>query len=161
MRDVKQRNTGLSKLYIATLAAMDGSGVRRRTPPTAIASLALATLALWALGPVGAAAQSAGDRQYADPLAGGGQEPAPPSGGGTGADQPDAPTPVPAPTAPAPSGPDTSTGGADGSTAAPAAGGETLPHTGAEPVPAVATGLLLLLLGGVLLRVRTLRRDAI
>ncbi len=119
-----------------------------------VLSLAAIAIALALFGAAGAAAQSAGDRQYADPLAGGGQQeprqsPATPDGG-------DAPsTPAPAPTSPAPSGSGTGYG-----TPTPApASGATLPHTGAEPVPIVATGLLLLL-GGGLLRQRTLRRAA-
>ena len=158
MHDVKGRNIDLSTSYIATLAAMDGSRARRRTFAAALATVAALSLAPAAL------AQSAGDDQYSDPLAGGGQEPrqspSTPGGGDTPSPAPPPPAPAPAP-APAPSGPDTSTSddAPSRSTATAPVGGETLPHTGAEPAPAVATGLLLLL-GGALLRQRTLRGAA-
>jgi LPXTG-motif cell wall-anchored protein len=127
---------------------MDGSRESSRTFVTALATLTLATLAF---APA-ALAQSAGDDQYSDPLAGDGQqqEPASPGGGG---DQPsDAPAPAPAPAAP--SGPDTPTssgGPADTTLAAPQTG-ESLPRTGAEPVPIVAAGAVLLLAGALLRR---------
>ncbi len=156
MHDVQWRNTGLSNLYIATLAAMDGSRAHHRTPVIALATLTLAALAL---APA-AHAQSAGDDQYSDPLAGGDrQQDREPSSPGGGDQQSDAPAPAPAPAAP--SGPDTPTsdGGTAGTTTAtpaPSATGESLPRTGAEPVPIVATGVVLLL-AGALLRQRVLR----
>jgi len=134
---------------------MDGSRVSRRTFATALATLTVIALSI---APA-ALAQSAGDDQYADPLAGGGQEPQQSPSAPSGGNEPSEPAPAPAP--PAPSGPDTSTSGntATGSATTAPVGDERLPHTGAEPVPIVATGLLLLL-GGSLLRQRTLRRAA-
>jgi hypothetical protein len=150
MHDVERRNTGLSKVYIATLAAMDGSRAQSRTFVFGLATLTIAALAL----APGALAQSAGDDQYSDPLAGGGeqqQEPASPGG-----DDRPSPEPTPAPTPAAPSGADapassSGTAGADTTATTPLTG-ESLPRTGAEPVPTVATGALLLLAGAALRR---------
>jgi LPXTG-motif cell wall-anchored protein len=98
MHDVEDRNTGLSISYIATLAAMDGSSARRRTRATVVTALAILMLT-----PAPAAlAQSAGDEQYADPLAGdgGGQEQQAPQSrndggsGDSGASAPATPTPA-------------------------------------------------------------------
>ncbi len=137
-------------MYIATLAAMDGSRAHRRTFVTALATLALAALAL---APAGAA-QSAGDDQYSDPLAGDRQQEPSSRGGG---EPSDAPAPAPAPAAP--TGPDTPTsdGGTADATAAAPQTGESLPRTGAEPVPIAAAGTALLL-AGALLRRLVLRR---
>lgn len=153
------RNTDLSNLYIATLAGMDGSRVHRRTLLTALVTLALAALA-----PTPSAfAQSAGDEQYADPLAGDGQGQDRQGSRGGGDEPGEAPAPSPAPTpAPAtPSSPDAPTGdaGSPGTTAATPAAGESLPRTGAEPAPLVAAGASLLLVGA-LLRRQVARRDA-
>jgi len=140
MRDVETRNIGLSALYIATLAVMDGFGMRRGTGATAAA-----VLAVLALSPVTAAlAQSAGDRQYADPLVTDGQSgQQAPSSQGDGASGSDTPTSAPAPPAPAP---DTPSSSAAETTAAPAA---TLPHTGAEPLALAAAGMALAACGAL------------
>ena len=130
---------GLSTSYIATLAVMDGFGARRRTAATAAA-----VLTVLALAPAASAlAQSAGDRQYADPLVtdGGGQSgqqsPASPGGDAT-------PAPEPAPTTAAPD--DSSAVATD--TAAPPAEA-TLPRTGGEPVPLAIAGLALAAAGAL------------
>lgn len=141
VRVVGTLNTGLSTSYIATLAVMDGSGVRRRTAATVAAVLTLLTLA----SPSSALAQSAGDRQYADPLVtdGGGQSeqrsPSSPDGH-------DAATPEPAP-APAPAPADSSAAVTGDTAAAPAE--TTLPRTGAEPLPMALGGLLLAACGAL------------
>jgi LPXTG-motif cell wall-anchored protein len=155
MRDVNVPNAGLSAPYIATLAAMDGSGSRHRTLATTVAALLALLLAL---SPT-SLAQSAGDRQYSDPLVtdGGGD-----SDDGPAADGPDAPVSSddPAPT----------TG--DSGTVAPPAGAEpavaadstattaALPHTGADPLPLALAGLLLTAAGGLGLAVARRPRDA-
>ena len=143
MHDVKTRNIGLSRSYIATLAAMDGCGGRARTVATALAALAVLT------GPAPAAlAQSAGDNQYADPLVtddGGDQSgqrsPAAPkddtpSHTGDRAEGDHPPGAVPKRTG----------DGRPRPTTAPAAEA-TLPHTGAEPLALAAAGLVLVALG--------------
>jgi hypothetical protein len=137
MRDVKRRNIGLSALYIATLAVMDGFGVRRGTGATVAA-----VLTILALSPATAAlAQSAGDRQYADPLVTDGQSS--PSSQGDGASGGDTPTSAPATPAPAP---DTPSSTAAETAAAPQA---ALPRTGAEPLALAATGLALAACGAL------------
>lgn len=103
-------------------------------------SLAAIAIALTSFGAASAAAQSAGDRQYADPLAGGGQQeprqsPATPDGG----ESPSAPAPAPAP--PTPSSPATS-----------APTEQALPRTGIEPGWIAMAGLLLLTGGSLLWR---------
>jgi LPXTG-motif cell wall-anchored protein len=118
MRDVNVSNRELSAPYIATLAAMDGSGPRGRTLLTVVAAL----LALFLVPASAALAQSAGDRQYADPLVtDGGQDP-PPA---------DPDTPV--------SSDDPASGDTGAGTTAPPPGAEpaaadaaTLPHTGSD-----------------------------
>jgi LPXTG-motif cell wall-anchored protein len=117
--------------------------------------LALLTAAFCLAGPAAALAQSAGDDQYTDPFggSGGGQqeepaatpEPAPAPAG--------EPTPAPVAAAPAEpaSAPGTST---PGETAAAGSGGTELPRTGAPTGLVVALGATLLL-GGLLLRRRT------
>jgi hypothetical protein len=141
MRVVETLNTGLSTSYIATLAVMDGFGARRRTAATAASVLTVLTLA----APSFALAQSAGDRQYADPLVtdGDGQsEPqSPPPQGGDG-DAPATPAPTPAPA------PDGSSAVAGDDTAA-AAAEATLPRTGAEPLVLALTGLILAACGAL------------
>jgi hypothetical protein len=140
MHDVKPRNIGLSTSYIATLAAMDGFGVHRRTAVTAAAVLTVLASMPTSL----AFAQSAGDRQYADPLVtdGGGQsEQRSPSSQSDG----DTPTSSPAEPAPAPAPDTTSSDGAE--VAAPAAA--TLPRTGAEPVAVALAGLALAACGAL------------
>lgn len=91
-----------------------------------------------------ALAQSAGDRQYADPLVtdGGGQSKQSPSPqGGDGAA-----TPAPAPSpAPAPDDSSAATGG----DAAPAPAQATLPRTGAEPLLLALAGLVLAACGAL------------
>lgn len=143
MHDVKTRNMGLSTSYIATLAVMDGFGALRRTSATAAA-----VLAVLAVAPTAAAvAQSAGDRQYADPLVtdGGGQsgQQSPSSQGGG-----DTPTSAPATPAPATGPDDTASSVAGEAAAAPQA---TLPHTGSEPLALAAIGLALAAAGGLAL----------
>lgn len=143
MHVVKTRNTGLSTSYIATLAVMDGFGALRRTSATVAA-----VLTVLALTPVSAVlAQSAGDRQYADPLVtdGGGQ-----SGQQSPSSQGDGDTPTSAPATPAPAtGPDDTTSGVAGEAAA--APEATLPHTGAEPLALAAIGIALATAGGLAL----------
>jgi LPXTG-motif cell wall-anchored protein len=152
MHVVKTRNMGLSTSYIATLAVMDGFGALRRTSATVVTVLAVLTLA-----PVGAAtAQSAGDRQYSDPLVtdGGGQ-----SGQQSPSSQGDGDTPTSAPATPAPAGgPDDTTSNVAGETAAES--GATLPHTGAEPLALAAIGLALATAGGLALALPRRRRHA-
>jgi LPXTG-motif cell wall-anchored protein len=135
MHAVKTANMGLSTLYIATLAVMDGFGARRRTRATVAA-----VLTVLALTPTTAAlAQSAGDRQYADPLVtdGDGQ-----SGQRSPSSQGDGDTPTSAPAAPAPAAaPNDTTSSLAGETAA--APRSTLPHTGTEPLALAAIGLAL------------------
>ena len=152
MHDVKTANMGLSTSYIATLAVMDGLRARRRTAATVAGVLAVLTLAQT----TAAVAQSAGDRQYADPLVtdGGGQsgQQSPPSQG-------NGDTPTSAPAAPAP------TAGADDSTSSPgsesaATPQATLPHTGTEPLVLAAVGLALALGGGLALALPRHQRHA-
>jgi len=104
---------------------------------------ALTVLALTA--PSSALTQSAGDRQYADPLVteGGGRsgQQAPSSPGGDGSA-----TPEPAPT-PAPTPGDSPAAVTDAAPVAPAEA--TLPHTGAEPLALALTGLALAACGVV------------
>jgi LPXTG-motif cell wall-anchored protein len=95
--------------------------------------------------PSSALAQSAGDRQYADPLVtdGGGQsgQQSPPSQGDDGGGAPEpAPAPVPAPD-------DSSAAVTDDPPVAPAEA--TLPHTGAEPLALALAGLALVACGAV------------
>ena len=147
MHDVKTANMGLSTSYIATLAVMDGLRARRRTAATVAGVLAVLTLA----PTTAAVAQSAGDRQYADPLVtdGGGQsgQQSPPSQGNG-----DTPTSAPAV-------------GADDSTSSPgsesaATPQATLPHTGTEPLVLAAVGLALALGGGLALALPRHQRHA-
>lgn len=152
MHVVKTRNMGLSTSYIATLAVMDGFGARRRTSATVAA-----VLAVLALAPASTAlAQSAGDRQYSDPLVtdGGGQSgqqsPSSPGGG-------DTPTSAPATPAPA-AAPDDTTSNVAGESAATSQA--TLPHTGAEPLALAAIGLALAAAGGLALALPRRRRHA-
>jgi len=121
--------------------------------PLAALILALALLAAHS----SALAQSAGDDQYDDPFGGGGggqqEEPAP-------APEPTpAPAGEPAPAAPAPAAtaePTTDPGTpAPAETPAAGGGGEQLPRTGAPTALVVGAGAMLLL-GGLLLRRRTL-----
>lgn len=94
-------------------------------------------------------AQSAGDRQYADPLVtgdgqSGQQSPSSPGDGPSGGD-----TPTSSPSAPAPtSAPDTATSVAGETASAPQG---TLPHTGAEPLGLAAIGLALTACGALAL----------
>jgi LPXTG-motif cell wall-anchored protein len=152
MHVVKTRNMGLSTSYIATLAVMDGFGALRRT-----SAIVAAVLTVLALTPTTAAvAQSAGDRQYADPLVtdGGGQ-----SGQQSPSSQGDGDTPTSAPAAPAPApGPDDTTSSVAGETAA--APQATLPHTGTEPLALAALGLALASIGGLALALPRRRRHA-
>lgn len=136
----------LSTEYSVTLAAMDESGSCRNRFATV---LTLATMLL-ALAPAAALAQSPGDQQYADPLAGddGGD-----SNGGQGSP------------APEPTGPDSPVSSDDGAPAAdsapaapsPSAGAAepaaTLPRTGVDAGLLAAAGIVLLA-GGALLRPR-------
>jgi LPXTG-motif cell wall-anchored protein len=131
----------LSTLYIATLAAMDGSVRRRRTRALTLATAAVTAVAAMSLAAGAAFAQSAGDRQYADPLAGddgagGRQEPQQPP---SGADDSPGTTATPPASAPAPSA----------GSATSADGSATLPRTGMESSPLVAVGLALLALGAL------------
>src|SRR3954453_8490903 len=114
-------------------------------------SLAVASVLL-ALLPAAAAAQSAGDNQYADPFA--------------NEQQPNA-TPAPAPPAPAPAAsappaaaaaPATPAAPAAAAATAATAQGAQLPRTGWDAAVPGAGGLILLAAGGVL-RARV-RRDA-
>jgi LPXTG-motif cell wall-anchored protein len=115
---------------------MYGSRVRRRTQLPL-----LAVLAVLALGPASAAlAQSAGDRQYTDPLAGGGQSQPQPRQDDTPVDSgttDDAGTSAPAAPTPAP---DSSSSAAAETTAAPQA---ALPRTGADTLLVAVLGLAL------------------
>lgn len=119
---------------------MDGSRVRRRAFASAVA---LMTVALLLLAP-GALAQSAGDDQYADPLADEGQqepqqEPQQPPPASDG--QPSTPAPVPVtPSSPATSAP------------TPETTTQALPQTGTEPGWIAIAGLLLLTGGSLLWR---------
>jgi LPXTG-motif cell wall-anchored protein len=140
----------LSVLYIATLAAMDGSGPRGRTPLTVVVALLALVLTL---SPA-ALAQSAGDRQYSDPLVtDGGDEPSP------GAD-PDTPVSSddPAP-ADGDAGTAAPTAGAE-PTAAPAADVATLPHTGSDAWLLALAGVALTAGGGLTLAAARRPRDA-
>jgi LPXTG-motif cell wall-anchored protein len=113
----------------------------------ALAVTALATTS--AAAPV-ASAQSAGDRQYSDPLVeGDGSRQPPPEPRSGGEDSAGATTPTPPAGAPAPSADDGASAGE------PAA----LPRTGAETVPLAVAGLVLLALGA-LARPRGRRRAA-
>jgi LPXTG-motif cell wall-anchored protein len=132
---------------------MDGSRARRRTRATAAAALTVLALA-----PLPAAlAQSAGDEQYADPLAGGGQpeqqqprsQPDGASGGDSGASAPSSP-------APAPPAPDATATDTAGELSAPTAA--TLPRTGADAGLQLAAGLALAAVGALsLARLRRVR----
>jgi hypothetical protein len=120
---------------------MDGFGVGRRTAATTAAVLTVLALAI----PSSALAQSAGDRQYADPLVtdGGGQsgQQSPSSPGSDGAATPEpAPTPAPAPD---------DGSAAVTSNAAPAPAEAALPRTGAEPLALALTGLILAACGAL------------
>ncbi len=103
-------------------------------------TVAAALTVLTLTAPSSALAQSAGDRQYADPLVtdGGGQSgqqsPSSPGGDGSATPEPPAPTPVPAPD-------DSSAAVTDATPVAPAE--TTLPHTGAEPLALGLAGLAL------------------
>jgi LPXTG-motif cell wall-anchored protein len=105
----------------------------------------LAGLALALAAPAAALAQGAGDEQYSDPFGSGQSEEPEPSGGADegGAAEPSAPepaAPAPAPTAAA----------AQEEPAEPA----QLPYTGADEGLVALAGLMLLA-GGIALRVRT------
>jgi len=132
---------------------MDGFGARRRTAVT-VASV-LTVLAL-APAPAGLA-QSAGDRQYADPLVtdgdgqSGQQSPSSPGDGASGGD-----TPASSPSTPAPT-PDTAAGIAGETAASPQA---TLPRTGAEPLMLAMAGLALTACGTLALATARRRRHA-
>lgn len=96
---------------------------------------------LFALLPAAAAAQSAGDEQYEDPLAGQ-QESEQPQPTATS-------TPAPAPAA------DAETAQAPAPTAAPSPSAAQLPRTGADPLFAALAGAFLLASGAALrLRLR-------
>jgi LPXTG-motif cell wall-anchored protein len=129
----------LSNSYIVTLAAMDGSGARLRTRLTAL--VAGASIALCACAPA-ALAQSAGDRQYSDPIVGDGggstdQPSETPSGPDTPTSSDDAPsTGSAAPSAPPPAGAEPATTSA-------------LPRTGADAGLLAAIGLTLLAAGAL------------
>jgi hypothetical protein len=106
-----------------------------------LVSVLVALLAFAVLAPA-AFAQSAGDRQYADPLGGGGggQDAAPqqPQGGDTPTSSDDPPSQAaPGDATPLPPGAEPALTGA----------GETLPRTGATALPAALLGCALLLLG--------------
>jgi LPXTG-motif cell wall-anchored protein len=151
MRVVKTRNIGLSTSYIATLAVMDGFGVSRRTAATVAAVLTVLALTPTSL----ALAQSAGDRQYADPLVtDGGDQSGQQSPSAQGGDDrsPSEPTPTPSPA------PDDSSAVATSDAAAPAE--TTLPHTGAEPRVLAAAGLVLAACGALGLALPRRARDA-
>ena len=146
---MKGRNTVLSILYIATLAAMDGSDARRRTTVAAAVALTLAGL----VAAPGALAQSAGDEQYRDPLAGERPQQSPTPSAGAGGNDPATEQAPAAPSAPpvesAPSTPE-----AAAPTPAPTTTADgALPRTGAEPAWIAPAGLLVLA-GGMLLRRR-------
>jgi LPXTG-motif cell wall-anchored protein len=123
MRVVNVPNLDLSALYIATLAAMDGSGPRGRT----LLTVPLAILALLLAPASTALAQSAGDRQYSDPLVTDGGDDPPP------ATDPD--TPVSSDD-PAPADSDTGStappAGAEPAATAADSDAATLPHTGSD-----------------------------
>jgi LPXTG-motif cell wall-anchored protein len=88
-----------------------------------------------------ALAQSAGDRQYADPLVTDGQsdpQPAQPQGGDTPTSSPAEPSPAPAPDTTLPDGAEI---------AAPSEA--TLPRTGAEPLALALAGLALAACGAL------------
>jgi LPXTG-motif cell wall-anchored protein len=152
MRVVNVSSHELSALYIATLAAMDGSGAHGRTPLT----VGVALLALVMTLPPAALAQSAGDRQYSDPLVtDGGDEPSPSA---------DPDTPVSSDD-PAPAGGDTGTttppaGAEPAATAAPAAEAPTLPHTGSDAWLLALAGVALSASGGFALAAARRPRDA-
>ena len=125
--------------------------------PVRIATL-IATCLLLLASPAAAFGQGAGDDQYTDPF-GDGQTEEPAGGGGSAPAEPEStPAPAPAPTAPAPE-PDPAQESAPAPSApAPAAAPaaqerEQLPYTGAD-AGLLAAGGLLLLGGGVALRVR-------
>jgi LPXTG-motif cell wall-anchored protein len=130
----------LSITYTFTLAAMDKPALRSAT--RAFAPISLVLLALLATAPA-AIAQSAGDRQYADPLGGGdgsGQDAAPqPQGGDAPASSDDAPTAPPS---------------GSGTSALPpgAEPAQTLPRTGGDAALLAAVGLALLAAGAALRR---------
>jgi len=131
---------------------MDGFGAGRRTAATVAAMLTVLTLAT----PSSALAQSAGDRQYADPLVTDGDgrsgQQSPSSPGGDDAAAPD-PTPTPAPT------PDDSSAAVTDDAAA-ATAEATLPRTGAEPLALALTGLVLAACGALGLASPRRARDA-
>ena len=143
-------------MYSATLAAMDESSPRRT--PSSARAVALVALAMLLLAAPAALAQSAGDRQYSDPLAGGDGQGAPaprPQGGDAPADSGapaggETPTPVPEPVAP------TATDGAETAPGSPSA---ALPRTGADAALLAVLGLALLTVGA-LLRLRAGRTTA-
>lgn len=93
---------------------------------------------LFALLPAAAAAQSAGDEQYEDPLAGQ-QE----------SEQPQ-PTATPAPAAPAPDADSAQAPAPAPAPATPSAGAAQLPRTGADPLLAALAGAFLLASGAAL-----------
>jgi LPXTG-motif cell wall-anchored protein len=138
----------------------------RRTLTALVAALALAA-------PSAALAQSAGDEQYADPFGGsnggsqgsdGGSQGSNGSGESNGSSGTTAPaTSTPAPATSAPTSTSTTTSTTPATTTTPAAttaatGGQQLPYTGA-PVGLVVLAGVLLLGGGVALRVRLRERD--
>ena len=116
--------------------------MRRWRRSSAVAGVLLALL------PAAAAAQSAGDNQYADPFANNQKPSAPPSANAQPAQAPATPAPAPAAAAPAPAATE----------AAASARGAQLPRTGWDLALPAAGGLILLSAGAVL-RVRV-RRDA-
>lgn len=138
---------GLSTLYIATLAVMDGSGASRRTRATGVALPTVAALLASFAFATGASAQSAGDKQYADPLVnGGGQSqqqeqssPQPQTGSGTSS-----------PTAP----PTSSLAPTQADAGTVASDAAALPRTGADVGLLAALGLLLFATGILLRRPR-------
>jgi LPXTG-motif cell wall-anchored protein len=108
-------------------------------------TLAAALTVLTLTAPSSALAQSAGDRQYADPLVtDGGDRSGQQSPSSQGDDGAATPEPPPAP-APAPD--DSSAAVTNDATAAPAEA--TLPHTGAEPLALALAGLALAACGAV------------
>jgi len=137
---------GLSIAYTVPLAGMDKYALNRST--RALASAVLALVALAVAVPA-AFAQSAGDRQYADPLGGGnsGQDSAPqqPQGNDTPTSSDDVPSEPAAGTDDATPLPP----GVEPAVADPAA---TLPRTGASAPLLALLGTALLALGAALRR---------
>lgn len=148
MPDVKEPNIGLSTPYSATLAAMDGPAARRRTR-LSIAALA-ALVAVAAALPTAALAQSAGDQQYADPLAGDQGRQQQSQRGGGDAESPA--TGAPSATAPATGAVGPQTAGGDAGATASGSGAASLPRTGIDAAPLAALGVALLALGLALAR---------